>query len=252
MESKKITYDGESLPYYANDAEEFMTEYFPIDSLAKARSFQEFGPNTEKVQEELMKLKSYIAYRQSKVDLLKEMKDNCKTKAEKDEVIEKIKKLCNGPNVGLIYLRECEAKITDLLKLCTESEKIIKLSANPPGFKTIKKDDGGSGKKLLSLIKAPQPAAPTAEEAEREQAAIEKSIEEAAERKDAKLAELIEDDKRATEFEESPDEAIHAVVEEDKKMRIHAYKLELIDMIRFKMMEVADLQAKLMRVEHSF
>jgi len=81
----------------------------------------------------------------------------------------------------------------------------------------------------------PHPGAPTAEEAEHEQDAIEKSIDAIV---GPKLAELIEDDKRQTEHEESPEEKIHELVHEDVTMRNNLLKIELIDLINSSMREL--------------
>jgi len=79
------------------------------------------------------------------------------------------------------------------------------------------------------------PGAPTAEEAEREQDAIEMSMDSIV---GLKLAELIEDDKRQTEHEESPEEKIHELVHEDATMRNNLRKIELIDLINSNMREL--------------
>jgi hypothetical protein len=79
------------------------------------------------------------------------------------------------------------------------------------------------------------PGAPTAEEAEREQDAIEESIDSIV---GPELAELIEDDKRQTEHEESHDEKIHELVHEDATMRMNLRRIKLIDSINSQMREL--------------
>jgi hypothetical protein len=247
MQASKITYDGERLPILLADANDFIEQFHPIDSIAKAKAFKDEGLTMEFVQKEIDALGEYIKFRQGKADKLKQLIDACKDESEKENAINKLKKLCNGPTVGLIYLRECERKFNDLLKLCTDSEKIINRSGTPCGFK-VKKENGGA--QLLAILKAPHVAAPPPKVVEEECAAIEKSLDAAADLENAKLAELIEDDKRATEFEESPEEHIHDVVEEDMSMRINARKAEIVDTIAVKMREMTELQYELMRIHN--
>lgn len=89
-------------------------------------------------------------------------------------------------NVGLITLRNTRKKLYENLK---------KINSSRPRYA---KEHSG---------------APTAEEAELEQDAIEESLDSIV---GPELAELIEDDKRQTEHEESPDEEIHDFVKNSR------------------------------------
>ena len=245
-------YDASVLPGFVGHAEEFIEEFYAIKTREDAISFMEVAPSHEEVEEEHNKLKEFINFRQNKADKLKEFIESCKhkeSKIKKDEAIHKLKKLCNGSTVGLIYLRECESILSDFLALYTESEKIICSRIEPvKGFKTAKKAD--EGKMLLNLIKAPAAGcgAPPPEVAIAEQEAIEKTMDEHAEKNDLVIQEMIEIDKHLTEFEERPEVAIHDMVRDDETDHIKVRKLEINNLITDKTHEVVDLYAELMRL----
>ena len=253
MDAKK--YDASVLPGFVAHAQEYIEEFGAINNREDAISFMEVAPSHEEVEEEHNKLKEFINFRQSKADKLKEFIESCKhkdskeSKIKKDEAVLELKKLCNGSTVGLIYLRECESILSDFLALYTESEKIICSRIEPvKGFKTAKKAD--EGKILLNLIKAPAAGcgAPPPEVATAEQEAIEKSMDEHAEKKDLVIREMIEVDEHLTEFEERPEVAIHDMVRKEEIMMINIRKAEINDLIKSKTHEIVDLYAELMRL----
>jgi len=228
--SKK--YDATRLPTMIESCEEYIDEFSPINTREKAVSFMKYAPSLEEIQDEHNKLEEFISFRQGKADALKEQITSCKNKEDKQNLVDELKKLCNGKTVGLIYLRECERIMNDLLELYTDSEKIINSKIESvKGFKTGKKTD--EGKKLLELLKAPAAGCgtPSPEVANVEQDAIEESIEKKADEENAALQAMILVDKHLTQFEEPPDEAMHELAREIEGDIINEGKAEITDSI---------------------
>jgi len=103
------------------------------------------------------------------------------------------------------------------------------------GLKRLRNSRDRIKEYLKKNTNEPHPGAPTADEAEREQDAIEESMDAVV---GPQLAELIEDDKFQTEFEESPDDKIHELVEEDLNIRMNLRRIQLIDSINSHMKEL--------------
>jgi hypothetical protein len=98
-----------------------------------------------------------------------------------------------SPDIGLKGLRDLKRAIKDYLKPLPEVQPEVK------------------------EIRYGNPPKPSPEEASAEQDAIEESMDCEAEKKDCLLQEMILDDRRITEFEESPDEDIHRLVAEEQE-----------------------------------
>jgi pyruvate/2-oxoacid:ferredoxin oxidoreductase alpha subunit len=151
-------------------------------------------------------LKNALARLDEEIPRVQEMYDNAVEDGEKTEDYRLSVAILRGTKaglkdqgfsagVGLVPLRELKREIKKYLKHLPEVQPEVE------------------------EVQYGEPPTPSPEEAEAEQAAIEESIHQLADKKNRVLQKMILEHKKIAEYEESPDESIHELIAEELAMQ---------------------------------